>query len=91
MDRHSRRGQPLPPSIRLLSTCARTPSLREAVRPLPLFLGGFFPFLTVGEQCQFLHQYNFRIGSESHLNWGADGGGGVEAQDIGLSYGWGLL
>ena len=28
IDRHSRRGQPLPPSIRLLITCAITPYLR---------------------------------------------------------------
>ena len=58
---------------------------------LPILLGGAHTFLRVGAQRQFLRQSTVCVGLSRHTNWGADVGGGVEAQDIGLSYGWGLL
>ena len=88
---HSYRGQPLPPSVILLSTCALTPSFREAAGPLPLLPGEACLLLITGSLRQCIHQSTVRVGSLRHPNWGADGGGGAEAQDIGLLYAWGLL
>ena len=47
-------GQPLPPSIILLNTCALTTSLREAVGPLPILLGGPCTLLRAGARRQCL-------------------------------------
>ena len=77
----------LPPnSICLLSTCALTTSLRGAVRPLPLLLGGVCPLLREGSQRQCLRQSTVFVGSAHHPKWGADWWGGADAQGIGLSY-----
>ena len=54
INRHRRRGKPLPPSICILSTCDLTPSLIEAVGPLPPLLGGVCPILRAGAQYQCL-------------------------------------
>ena len=60
--------------------------------PLPLLLGGTCALLRAVARRQCIRLYTtVCVGSELHPKWGADGGGGVEAQDIGLSYGWGLL
>ena len=66
-------------------------SLREAVGALPLLLGGACPLLRAGARTQCLCRSTVRVGSKCDPNWGVDGGGGSEAQDIGLSYGWGLI
>ena len=91
IDPNIRHGRPFPPSISLIITCALNPSLRDAVGPPPLLIGGACSLLRSGYRRQWLRWSTVFSGSECHPNWGADGGGGVEAQDIGLSYGWGLL
>ena len=91
INRHSYRGQPLPPFIILLSACDLTPSFIEAVGPLPLLFGRACPLIRTGSRRQCISQYTVRVGSLRHPSWGVDGGLGVEAQDIGLSYGWRLL
>ena len=91
IDRHSRCRKTPPPSIRLIITCALPPSIREAVWLLPIILGRACPLLREGAQSQFLSWSTFFWGSARHPNLGADVGGGLEAQDIGLLYGWGLL
>ena len=68
IDRHSRRGQPLPPSMCLISTCALIPSLREAVGPLPLLLVEVCPLLRAGTRCQCLRQYTVHVGFSCNLN-----------------------
>ena len=61
------------------------------VGPLPILIGGAYSILRAGARRQCPRQSTVRVGSARHLNWSTDGGGGVEAQDIGFSYGWGLL
>ena len=89
INRHILHVQTLPPYIRLLGICALTPT--EVVGPLPLLLGGACPLLRARARRQCLYQSDVRVASKRHLNWGTDGGGGVEAQGIGLFYVWGLL
>ena len=67
------------------------PPLREAVGPLPLILDGACHLLRLGARSHCLRRSTVNVGSERHPNWDVDRGGGLEAQDIGLSYGWGLL
>ena len=70
IDCHIRRGQPLSPSIRLLSTCDITLSLREASGLLLHILGGVCPLLRAEVQHQCLRRYIVSVGSERHQNWG---------------------
>ena len=66
IDRHIRYGQPLPPFILTFSSCAFTPSIREAVGPLPLLLGGVCPLLRVVARHQCPCQYTVHVGLERH-------------------------
>ena len=77
INRNIRHGQPLSPYIRLLSTCALTLSIREAVGPLPLLLGRACPLLRARARHQYLSWSTVHVGSTHNLNWGADEGRGV--------------